>query len=173
MVYRLRGNSRLNLAVMLAAAMAALDVYKRQVCATSGKATISSSATTVAGTATGSYRDNGCAGTDTVTATASGGSSTGTLAVSAPAIGSLQFISASPTTISLKGIGGTETSQVTFKVVDAGGNPLSGKTVSFGLSTTIGGITLTPAGSPSTAVSDNNGLVVITVNAGVVSTRCV
>ncbi len=147
-----------------------ITVNFTSVCATSGKATISSSATTVAGTATGSYRDNGCAGTDTVTATASGGSSTGTLAVSAPAIGSLQFISASPTTISLKGIGGTETSQVTFKVVDAGGNPLSGKTVSFGLSTTIGGITLTPAGSPSTAVSDNNGLVVITVNAGVVST---
>ena len=147
-----------------------ITVNFASVCASSGKATVSSSATTVGGVATGSYRDNGCAGTDTVTATASGGSSTGTLAVSAPAIGSLQFISASPTTISLKGIGGTETSQVTFKVVDAGGFPLSGKTVSFGLSTTIGGITLTPAGSPPTAVSDNNGLVVITVNAGVVST---
>lgn len=140
------------------------------VCASSGKAVISSSATTVNGTATGSYRDNGCAGTDTVTATVSGiATLSANLAISAPAIGSLQFISASPTTISLKGIGGTETSQVTFKVVDASGNPLSGKTVSFGLSTTIGGITLTPA-SPSTAVSDNNGLAVITVNAGVVST---
>jgi hypothetical protein len=38
------------------------------------------------------------------------------------------------------------------------------------LSTTIGGITLTPAGAPPTAISDNNGLVTITVNAGVVST---
>ena len=140
------------------------------VCASSGKASVSTSATTVGGVATGSYRDIGCAGTDTVTATASGSTSTGNLAVNAPAIGSLQFVSASPTTISLKGIGGTETSQVTFMVVDAGGNPLSGQTVSFGLSTTIGGITLTPAGSPPTATSDNNGLVVITVNAGVVST---
>ncbi len=139
-------------------------------CASSGKASVSTSATTVNGVATGSYRDIGCAGTDTVTATASGSTSTGNLAVNAPAIGSLQFVSASPTTISLKGIGGTETSQVTFKVVDAGGNPLSGQNVSFGLSTTIGGITLTPAGSPPTATSDNNGLVVITVNAGVVST---
>jgi hypothetical protein len=140
-------------------------------CAISGKSVISSSATTVNGTATGSYRDNGCAGTDTVTATVSGiASLSANLVISAPAIGSVQFISASPTTISLKGIGGIETSQVTFKVLDANSNPLSGQTVSFGLSTTIGGITLTPAGSPPTAISDNNGLVVITVNAGVVST---
>jgi hypothetical protein len=139
------------------------------VCAGSGKATISSSATTVNGTATGSYRDNGCAGTDTVTATVTGSTSlSASLAISAPALGSLQFVSASPTTISLKGIGGTETSQVTFMVVDSGGNPLSGQAVTFGLSTTIGGITLTPASA--TATSDNNGLVVITVNAGVVST---
>lgn len=147
-----------------------ITVNFSSVCASSGKATVSSSAITVGGVATGSYRDNGCAGTDTVTATVSGSSLTGNLAVTPPAIGSLQYISASPTTIALKGIGGVETSQVTFKVVDAGGNPLSGQKVSFGLSTTIGGITLTPAGAPSTAISDNNGLVVITVNAGVVST---
>lgn len=152
-----------------------ITVNFTSVCATSGKATISSSATTVAGTATGSYRDNGCAGTDTVTATVSGiASLQATLAVTAPAIGSLQFVSASPTSISLKGIGGIETSQVTFKVVDVGGNPLSGTPVSFGLSTTIGGIILTPAAiapaTSPTAISDNNGLVVITVNAGVVST---
>jgi len=137
-------------------------------CASSGKAVLSASVVTVNGVATGSYRDNGCAGTDAVTASVNGiTSSSATLTVVAPATGSIQYVSSVPANISLKGTGGTEAAQVTFKVLDSGGNPLGGKTVSFGLSTTIGGITLTPGG---TATSDANGLVVTTVNAGIVST---
>ena len=137
-------------------------------CASSSKAVFSPSVITVNGIATGSYRDNGCAGTDTVTASVSGiASSSATLTITAPTTGSIQYVSTVPTNISLKGTGGIETAQVTFKVLDTGGNPLSGKTVSFGLSTTVGGITLTPGG---TAISDANGLVVTNVNAGTVST---
>jgi hypothetical protein len=144
-------------------------------CANSGKATLSTNIATVNGVATASYLDNGCAGTDTITASVSGmASSQANLVVNPPVVGSLQFVSATPSNISLKGTGGTETSQVVFKVSDAGGNGISGKTVTFGLSTTSGGITLTPApvapATSSTAVSDANGLVTIAVNAGTFST---
>lgn len=136
-------------------------------CASSGKAVLSASVVTVNGIATGSYRDNGCAGTDTITASVSGiTSSSATLTIIAPTAGSIQYISAIPTNISLKGSGGTSASQVTFKVLDTSGNPLSGKTVTFGLSTTIGGLSLTS----STGISDSAGLVVAIVNSGTVST---
>lgn len=137
-------------------------------CASSGTAVLSASVVTVNGIATGSYRDNGCAGTDTVTASVSGiTSSSATLTITAPTTGSIQYVSSVPSNISLKGTGGIETAQVTFKVLDTGGNPLSGKTVSFGLSTAVGGIMLTPGG---TAISDAKGLVVTNINAGTVST---
>jgi hypothetical protein len=138
-------------------------------CASSGKAVVSTGVATVAGVATGSYRDNGCAGSDAITATVAGVTSAPTtLTITPPTVGSIQFVSATPDTIFLKGTGGLETSQVQFKVVDAGGNPMSGRTVTFGLSTTVGGITLTP--TPSTATSDANGLVITNVNSGTVST---
>jgi hypothetical protein len=41
-------------------------------CASSGKAVLSTGVATVAGVATGSYRDNGCAGTDPVSASVAG-----------------------------------------------------------------------------------------------------
>jgi hypothetical protein len=135
-------------------------------CATTGKAVLSTGVTTVAGVAIASYRDNGCAGSDVVTATVGIANSSATLAVNAPAVGSIQFVSATPTNISLKGSGGTPTSAVIFKVVDAGGNPLSGKTVTLGLSTTVGGLSLASA----TGVTDTSGQVVATVNAGTFST---
>ncbi len=139
-------------------------------CGSVGKAVLSTGVATVAGVATGSYRDNGCAGTDVITASAAGVTSPSTsLVIGTPATGSIQFVSATPSSISLKGIGGVEASQVRFKVLDSAGNPLSGKTVTFALSTTVGGIALTPP-APTTAISDASGLVVITVNSGTVST---
>lgn len=140
-------------------------------CASSGKAVLTPSVATVNGVATASYRDNGCAGTDTVTASVSGIiSSSSTLSVTAPSTGSIQFISATPTSISLRGMGGAgrqEASQVIFKAVDTAGNPIGGKTVNFSLSTAVGGITLTTA----SAISDpTTGQVVVGVNSGAVST---
>ena len=149
------------------------NVTFSSICANAGKAVLSTGAVTGAGgVARGSYRDNGCAGTDIITATAAGVTSASTsLVVTPPTTGSIQFVSAAPGSLSLKGIGGTEASQVSFKVLDAGGQPLSGKTVTFGLSTTVGGITLVPSvAGVGTATSDANGLVVITVNSGTVST---
>lgn len=140
-------------------------------CAGSGKAALSASVTTVSGVATGSYRDNGCAGSDIITASV--GSLTtpqnATIYVTAPTAGSLQYVSSTPASIGLSGMGGITSSQVAFKVVDGGGNPVSGKAVTFGLSTSLGGITLTPS-APATATSDSSGMVYINVNAGIFST---
>ncbi|MBC7622626.1 MAG: hypothetical protein H7232_04485 [Aeromicrobium sp.] len=141
-------------------------------CISSGKASITSPVTTANGVATTTYRDNGCASVDTITASVTGlsASSTGTLTVTAPAIGSLQFVSARPTSIALRGTGGAgrqETSLVSFRLVDVAGNPVGGTTVNFTLSTSVGGLTI----SPLSAVSDPaTGVVSTTVQAGSVST---
>jgi hypothetical protein len=141
-------------------------------CARNGKAALTSAVATINGVATASYRDIGCAGTDTITASVTGLAlvSTGVVTVSPPAVGSIQYVAATPTSISLRGTGGLgrqETSQVSFRVVDIGGNPLGGRTVTFNLNTTVGGISL----SAATATSDpSTGLVVTNVQAGTVST---
>lgn len=146
-----------------------LTVVFSSICGNAGKAVLTS-ADVVGGVAQGSYRDNGCAGTDVITATVAGvASPTTNLVITPQSTGSIQFVSATPSSISLKGIGGTEAALVRFKVLDTGGNPISGKTVTFGLSTTVGGISLTPP-TPDTATSDPEGLVVTTVNSGTVST---
>lgn len=148
-----------------------LEVKFTSPCALSGKAALTSSATTVNGVASATYRDIGCAAADTITATITGTtlSSTGVVTVAAPAVGSIQFVSAQPTSIALRGTGGVgrqETSLVTFKVVDVGGNPVGGRVVNFALNTNAGGLAIVP----SSATSDAAGLVVTTVSAGSVST---
>jgi len=89
--------------------------------------------------------------------------------VTSPAVNSISFVSASPTSISLKGAGGagnTETSIITFLVKDVTGQPLSRQTVDFTLDTSVGGLSLIP----SSAVSDVKGAVKTIVNAGITST---
>ncbi|TFW27715.1 Ig-like domain-containing protein [Duganella callida] len=81
----------------------------------------------------------------------------------------LLFVAATPQTIALKGTGGAgrqETSTVTFKVLDASGNPAAGAQVSFALNTSVGGLTLTPA----SATTNSAGLASTTVSAGTVNT---
>jgi hypothetical protein len=123
------------------------------------------------GVASGSYQDRGCGTVDQVTASASAlATSSASLTVTPPAIGSIQYVSATPTFISLKGTGGAsrqESSVVKFKVVDSANNPLGGKTVTFALSTTVGGLSL----SSTSAISDSvSGEVQVLVLAGTVPT---
>jgi hypothetical protein len=108
----------------------------------------------------------------TVTGTTSG---SGTTAPPPPPPGvvidpqSISFVSASPASITLKGTGGAghvETSIISFLVKGTNGLALSGQTVDFVLSTTVGGLSITP----SSAVSDSTGIVKTIVNAGVIST---
>ncbi|MEW5803964.1 MAG: hypothetical protein AB1847_17855 [bacterium] len=83
---------------------------------------------------------------------------------------SIEFISATPSTIALKGTGGPHRSEVSilvFKVVDEYGNPFPAQAVRFQLSTEIGGLSL----SDPNAVSNSGGLVQVTVKAGTISTH--
>jgi len=146
-------------------------------CSGSGRAVLTSSVITGAGgIATASYRDNGCGGTDTITASVSGlATASQNLNITIPTAGSIQFVSATPTAITLKGTGGLgkqETSQVVFKVVDTGGNPLSAsQTINFSLSTSLGGITFANNLTTATATSDpTTGQAVVTVQAGTIAT---
>lgn len=151
----------------------ATQVTFNSTCSALGRATINSPVSTTNGVASTTYVATGCSGNDVITATATVNgtqiSATGTLSVAAAAIGSIQFDSASPDNIALKGTGGAgrpETSTVVFKVVDASGGPRADVDVTFSLDTTVGGISLTS----TTARSDTNGRVQTVVNAGTVAT---
>ena len=140
-------------------------------CAASGKANLATTASTgTNGQATASYQDLGCGTVDTVTASLSGlASASATITVIPPSVGSIQFVSANPTNIVLKGAGGSgrqETSVVKFRVVDAANNPLAGRDVDFSLSTQVGGIAL----SNTLAKTDSSGEVSVLVLSGTVAT---
>lgn len=81
---------------------------------------------------------------------------------------SINFVSARPSTISIKGTGAgqPETSLVTFQVLSETGEPVVGQTVIFSLDTTVGGITMDAV----SATSDASGLVKVNVSAGTVHT---
>lgn len=156
---------------------AAVTVTFNSPCVASGSATIAASGSSIPGatagtvvTSTGSvsatYTAKGCSGADVITATATvvatSLTATGTVTAAAASVGSIQFMSATPVTIGLKGTGLGETSTVIFKVVDSTGGARPGVSVSFSLNTTVGGITL----SPATATSGSDGTVQTVVSSG-------
>lgn len=125
--------------------------------------------TTTTGTATTTYIAKGCSGSDTITARASANgqalTATGSLTVAPAEFGSIEFVSATPNNIGLKGTGGTdrsETSTVVFRMLDATGGPVPQQEASFALSTDVGGITL----STTSGESDSNGRVQTVVKSG-------
>jgi hypothetical protein len=133
-------------------------------------AVIDSPVATIAGVAQSTYLAQGCEGGDIVTATANAGgivlSATGTVTVDPAAANSIEFVSANPENISLKGVGGIESSTVVFKVRDSNGNVVANKDVNFLLNTEVGGVDL----SPTEATTDSNGLVQTVINSGTVHT---
>jgi hypothetical protein len=137
---------------------------------TSGSGTAAGTITTTNGTGSATYAAKGCSGSDVVTASAVVGtatlSATGTVNVAAASIGSIQFVSATPQTVGLKGTGLGETSTVVFKVVDSTGGARPNAAVTFSLNTTVGGMSI----SPTTATSGADGTVQTVVSAGTVHT---
>ncbi len=137
--------------------------------AASGTSTAGTTANTVAsttGTIEATYTAKGCSGPDVITASAAVASTnltaTGTVTVAAAAIGSIQFETATPSTIGLKGTGLNETSTVVFKVVDSSGGARPGVPVTFSLNTTAGGLSL----APTMATSGTDGTVQTVVSSG-------
>lgn len=125
---------------------------------------------TSTGTADATYAAKGCSGSDVITASATVGTTsltaTGTVTVAAATTGSIEFESATPSTIGLKGTGQPSTSTVVFKVLDATGAPKPGVTVDFALDSGVGGLSLTPTSATSAA----DGTVQTTVSSGTVHT---
>ncbi|HUO81514.1 MAG TPA: hypothetical protein VM616_01505, partial [Gammaproteobacteria bacterium] len=152
---------------------APVDVSFSSVCSTQGLAVIDSPITTSTGIANSNYAASGCNGDDVITATATVEDTdlvaTGMVTVAPASVGSIEFVSATPTNIGLQGTGGSgrsETSTVVFRVVDSTGGPVSGEEVSFTLNTTVGGIMI----SPAMATTGTNGQVQTVVQAGTVAT---
>ncbi|WP_231620112.1 beta strand repeat-containing protein [Pseudoalteromonas sp. NGC95] len=150
-----------------------LNVEFTSGCVASGLAVMDESVTSIGGFARSTYRPLTCVGGDIITATViTGGdtiSGTTTIDVSPADIGFIQFIEVTEPVISLKGTGGanrSEISNVKFKLIDSNGNALASKTVNFGLSTSVGGITITP----TSAITNSAGEIQTTVQSGAVAT---
>jgi len=142
-------------------------------CVQQGKATIDTNVETISGVATATYKDQGCGITDTISINSTVGQTlltqTGTIDVQAASAGSIEFISATPTNIALKGTGGSgrsETSTVLFRVTDVIGNPVANREVNFSLTTSVGGLSI----SSNTNVTDTDGNVDVIVQSGTVPT---
>ncbi len=139
-------------------------------CQSQGLAQITSPVTSSTGTFSTTYKATGCSGNDTITATAVVGttslSASGVINVQPATLGSIVFVSATPTTIGLQGTGLTDSSTVVFTVFDSNGNPVQNQQVNFSLTTTAGGVSV----SPANAKSDANGDVQTTVESGTVHT---
>lgn len=99
-----------------------------------------------------------------LSATAAGTTVLGNYAVTAPPVTGLQFVKAAPSVIYQQGSPGINTSLVTFKVVDSIGDAVSGVAVNASLTNTDGGINF--CGSPTTATSAGDGMVVFSVCGG-------
>ena len=140
------------------------------------------------------YDDLGCGQVDTIQVTEESTNTVarGELEVRTIAVGSIRFVSVDPADIQIKG-SGTSTSSVVFQVLDVEGNPVEDASVTFGLTTKVGGLSLVgesedpddadcdPTNSatindpdctilPSIGITDANGNVTATVNAGFIPT---
>lgn len=141
-------------------------------CFSAGLATISTPVEANGGVVTSTYVSQGCSGADTVRATVTVNgdttTATGTINVQPAEIGSIEFVSAEPQLIGLRGVGLTEVSRVSFRVLDQNGNSVPQQRVNFSLSTDVGGANI-PQGA-ETAISDINGLVGTDVKSGTIPT---
>jgi hypothetical protein len=146
-------------------------------CVKNGSASIDESVLSINGTATSTFEDINCAGkngTDDVliASIAVNGITnvaTETISIGGEQLGSIEFVSAEPTSIVLKGTGGQnqqETSTLTYRVKSQLGNVLAQQEVAFILSTEVGGITL----SRESGVTNSQGLITTQVSAGSVPT---
>jgi hypothetical protein len=99
-----------------------------------------------------------------------GATATANITVAAPEIGELEFVSVSPDSIALSGSSNSarpSVSEAKFRLTDKNGNPITtGEDITFELSTTVGGISL----SQNSRVTDEQGLATTRVNAGTVAT---
>lgn len=174
------GNASVSVAVLRGGApyQPPLAVSFTSPCIVTGKATMGPPVLTQNGVANTSYTDKGCGVADVISASVTLGDATatqaGTITVLPASAGSIKFLSADTTNISLRGTGGfgrQEFSTLKFEVSDRTGSKVSGALVDFvfadsGTTQTVGGLTL----NPSFATSAADGTVTTLVTAGTIPT---
>jgi hypothetical protein len=150
------------------------EITFNTVCAneTEPSAEIDSPVLTSNGIATSTYFAKGCVGDDPITANVIIGdqnlSANGVINVLSADVGSIEFVSASPSHIAIQGVGSEqrpESSIVIFKVLNTNGNPVNNQNVSFSLGSNSGDVEL----NPENATTNNDGLVQTVVNSGTAS----
>lgn len=148
-----------------------LEVQFTSACAeeSTPRATIDSVVTSIGGTASATYKADGCNGIDTITATVVTGGNVATktinINVAAAQTGSIAFMGVTNQVLAIKGAGGqtlTENSELTFKLLDINGNPVGQKQIDFALSQNPGGALLDSAFQ----FTNNEGLVTVNVRSG-------
>ncbi|MGV6817819.1 MAG: hypothetical protein ACWA44_11195 [Thiotrichales bacterium] len=149
------------------------EVFFNSSCISQGLAEISSPVSSVNGVASATYVARGCSGQDVITARVTANdqelNAQGELTVEAAELGSIEFVSATPTTIALRGMGGaglSQSSTVVFRVLNAVGGPVASRNVDFSLSTSVGGLKL----QPESGLTDASGFVQTVVESGDVHT---
>ena len=146
-----------------------VDVVFTSTQAATGKATLNTPVRTINGVATTTYQATTATGVDTITASIAGSSVNANVTIAPLSANSIQFVSALPSNIGLKGMGGAgiqETSLITFKVLNTAGQPKANQQVDFALNTTIGGLSLlSPSGSTAA-----DGTVSVIVQSGTIAT---
>lgn len=128
----------------------------------------------IKGNASATYEDIDCAGINgtedvivaTVTTNGITNTASVTIDITGEELGSIEFISAEPNSIVLKGSGGQETSILTFVVKSALGNVVAQQEVNFSLDTTIGGVSL----GRTSGLTNSQGQITTQVLSGTVPT---
>lgn len=170
------GQANLSVTISGGVPGASVNISITSACVTKGKATLTpAQVTTTTGTATFTYRDQGCGATaasDPLQANIVGTSVTKTLTLTLtpPTVSSIVYTSATPSTIYLKGSGLTETSTLVFTVVDTAGNGVPNQSVQLSLVSAPGGLTIDGGAGPVTKTTDSNGNVNALINSGTVPT---
>jgi hypothetical protein len=128
--------------------------------------------TTVAGVATTTFAANSVPGSVTITATSGGNSNTVSLSVGTVSAGSIQFVSATPKILGIRGSGQSETSVIQFLVIDVNGNPVNGAIVDFVMTGPNGGefigdIDTTP--NLASAATVSNGIASVLLHSGTIA----
>lgn len=133
----------------------------------------SSIVTNSGGFGTTTYTANGCSGDDEIVATATVDeevlTASVTLTIEADQVLGLSYEGATSTGLNLAGTGGTETTQLSFRLIGAQGASIVGESVSFTIQGDEGDATL--AEGTESDVSDNSGIVTTVLQSGTVATN--
>ncbi len=142
-------------------------------CASTSLASFSESGVlTNGGLASVIYSAEGCSGDDTISASALTSdaqelSASVLVSIATDTVLGVEFISNSESTLTIAGIGGDETANVTFRVVGAQGAAIVGETVSFELSNIAGGSRI--ASGTESGETNNAGEITTVIQSGTVN----